>query len=234
MAFFLGLALFLIMLVVGASRDPIGLGYLLSSQVDEVAQARLSEPPLAIPPLYVFGALCAGLGAAGALDGRALAIRCATGAALALFLAVTVWDIRRRRGTLAVYITLRREEIGWRPRGDVIEVPKLMFLVMNQPTPLVWLATAVAFGVAGIAVIPAHAWVGGGALIVPAALLVWLWTKNRKDPWEPLASRLRWVSLRSGEELYEHLRDALDLDPEVAMIRREADAMVARVVRGTM
>lgn len=234
MSFLLGLALFLVMLVAGASRDPIGLGYLLSSQVDPVAQGRLSEPVFTLPPLYALGALCAGAGAAHALAGRPVVVRCLAGAALAVFLVLTIWDIRRRRGTVAVYVTLRRQELGWRPRGDVIEVPKLMFLVMKQPTPLVWLATALAFGAAGIAVVPAHAWAGAVAFFLPAALLALVWARNRKDPWERLARRLRRASLKSGDDLLEHLRGALDVDPEVAIIRREADAMVARVVHDTM
>ena len=140
--------------------------------------------------------------------------------------------MRQRRGTIAIYIRIRREEIGSHIKGDVIEVPKLMFLVMNQPTPLVWLATGVAFAVAGVVLAPQHTWAGALALLIPGALLVWLWARNRGNPWERLARRLRWVSLRNGAALTDRLYHALDLDPEVVALRREAEAVVARFMLG--
>jgi hypothetical protein len=127
-----------------------------------------------------------------------------------------------------VYIRLRRAEIGFEPRGDVIEVPTLVFLVMSQPTPLVWLFTAVALGVAGVVLFPEESWAGMLPIAALSAALVWLWLRNRRSPWERLARRLRWVSLRSGERLVERLEHALDLDPEVVLLRQIADAAVLR------
>ena len=232
LSFALGLTGFALVVAVAASRDPIGWGYLLSTDVAEVADARLDEPVAGLPPLYVLAALIAGAGLVLGLPVDSPVVRWAVGVVFATFLLATMWDLRRRRGALAVYITLRRAEIGFEPRGGVIEVPKLMFLVMNQPTPLVWLLTALALGLTAAAALPAHSWVGVLPLSILALAAVWVWVRNRQSPWEPLARRLRRAGLRGGERLLEHLEHALDLDPEVAMLRHEADSMAARVMSG--
>lgn len=233
MYFLLGMVVFALLVVVAAARDPIGVGYLLSSDVDHVADARLAEGPISIPPLYIAAALAAGVGVVYELIDRSPLVRWVAAVLFATLLLLTVWDMRQRRGTLAVYIRIRRNEIGSRITGDVVEVPKLMFLVMSQPTPLIWFATAVVFATAGVVLIPSHTWVGALALLIPAALIMWLWVRNRKSPWERLARRLRWVSLQRGRLLTDHLHYALDLDPEVVALRAEADAMVARFMLQT-
>ncbi len=230
MSFLLGMVVFALFVLAASLRDPIGVGYLLSSDVDRVADARLSEPLYSIPPLYVAAAVSAGAGAVVALADRSPLVGWAAGVILASFLLLTLWDMRHRRGTLAIYIRMRREEIGARARGDVIEVPKLMFLVINQPTPIAWLITGLAFAAGGVVLIPRHTWVGALALLIPAAVLVWFWARNRGNPWERLARRLRWVSLKRGHALTDHLHHALDLDPEVVALRREAEAAVARII----
>lgn len=232
MYFLLGIVVFGLLVIVASARDPIGVGYLLSSDVDRVADARLAENSMFLPPLYIIASFVIGAGAVFELFDRPPFVRWAAGALLATLVLLTLGSMRRRRGTLAVYIRIRRSEIGHRITGDVIEVPKLMFLVMNQPTPVVWLVSGMGFAVIGILLIPAHTWVGGLAFFMSAALLVWLWARNRHDPWELLARRLRWSSLRRGPALTDHLQHALDLDPEVAALRREADAAVARLVLG--
>ncbi|MDY0340308.1 MAG: hypothetical protein RBS17_03755 [Coriobacteriia bacterium] len=228
MYFLLGIVVFALLVVTASVRDPIGVGYLLSSDVDQVADARLAEGPVSLPSPYIVAALAAGVGVVVELVDRPPFVRWAAGVLFATLLLLTVWDMRQRRGTLAIYIRIRRDEIGSRARGDVIEAPKLMFLVMNQPTPLIWLATAVAFAIAGVVFIPRHTWVGALTFLIPAALIMWFWVRNQKSPWERLARRLRWVSLRSGHVLTDHLHHALDLDPEVVVLRAEAEAVVAR------
>lgn len=224
----LGFVAFMLLTLAAGVRDPIGVGFLLSSRVDGVADARLDEPVLGIPPLYVIACAVAGAATVGGLPGACGAARLGAGLLVASFLLLTLWDMRRRRGTLAVYIRLRRAEIGFESQGEVIEVPKLVFLVMNQPTPLVWLATAVALGVTGAMLFPMESWSGMIPFALLSASLVWLWFRNRTSPWEPLARRLRWLSLRSGDRLIEPLEHALDIDPEVVMVRAAADAVVAR------
>lgn len=224
----LGLIAFVILILAAALRDAVGLGLLLSSNVERVAQARLAEPPFAIPSLYVIASAIAGAGAVFSFPEAPAVARWAFGLLLATFLLGTVWDMRRRRGTLAVYIRMRRAEIGFEPRGDVIEVPKLVFLVMNQPTPIVWLLTAIVFALGGVALLPYESWAVMLPLVGLAVAIFWLWLRNRQSPWEPLARRLRWVSLRSGERLTDPLEYALDLDPEVQLLRFAADAAVAR------
>lgn len=226
--FALGLIGFTLLTLAAGLRDPIGLGFLFSSRVDVVADARLAEPVLGMPPMYVLASAVAGAGAVAGFSEASVAARWGAGVLVASFLLLTLWDMRRRRGTLAVYIRLRRVEIGFEPRGEVIEVPKLVFLVMNQPTPLVWLATAVALGVTGIVLYSVESWVGMIPFGLLAASLVWLWLRNRRSPWEPLARRLRWLSFRSGERLIEPLEHALEIDPEVLLVRAAADAVVAR------
>ncbi|MBN2841089.1 MAG: hypothetical protein JXP37_09065, partial [Coriobacteriia bacterium] len=184
-----------------------------------------------IPPLHIVASLSAGAGVVAAAPGESWLACGVCGVLLSTFLLFTLWDMRRRRGTLAVYIRLRRAEIGFEPRGDVIEAPKLMFLVMNQPTPLIWLVTGIVLGAAAVAVFPSHAWVGAVPLAASSLLLLWAWARNRTSAWEPLARRLRWLSLRSGERLIERLEHALDIDPEVILLRQAADAAVARFVR---
>lgn len=234
MYFFLGMAVSVLLVIVASARDPIGVGYLLSKDVDRVADARLGEGPAYVPPLYIAAALAAGVGTVIDLVDRSPFVRWVGGVLLATLLLLTLWDMRQRRGTLAIYIRIRRAEIGMMHiKGDVIEVPKLMFLVMNQPTPLVWLVTGVAFAVAGVVLVPQRTWAGALALLIPGALLVWLWAHNRGDAWERLARRLRWVSLRSGAALTDRLHHALDLDPEVIALRQEAEAVVARFMMDT-
>jgi len=226
--FALGFVGFALLTLAAGLRDPIGLGFLFSSRVDVVADARLAEPVLGIPPLYVVASAVAGAATVAGLSGVDVVARWGAGVLVASFLLLTLWDMRRRRGTLAVYIRLRRVEIGFEPQGEVIEVPKLVFLVMNQPTPLVWLATAVALGVTGIVLYPVESWVGMVPFALLSASLVWLWFRNRTSPWEPLARRLRWLSFRGGERLIEPLEHALEIDPEVILVRAAADAVVAR------
>lgn len=233
MYFLLGTVVSILLVIAASARDGIGVGYLLSSDVDHVADARLAEGTVFVPPLYAAAALVAGAGTVIELADRPLLIGWAAGVLLATLLLLTLWDMRQRRGTLAIYIRIRRAEIGARVAGDVIEVPKLMFLVMNQPTPLVWLAAGVAFAAAGVVLLPRHTWVGALAFLIPAVLLVWSWARNRSNPWERLARRLRWVSLQRGHVLTDHLHHALDLDPEVMALRAEADAVVARFMLGT-
>ncbi len=233
-ALVLGLIAFAALSFVASVRDPVGLGFLFSSKVDAVADARLAEPVLGIPPLYLAACAAAGAGGILAVTGISTFGRWAFGVGLASFLLLTVWDMRRRRGTLAVYIRLRRAEIGFEPRGDVIEVPSLVFLVISQPTPLVWLFTAIALGVAGVVLFPVESWVSMMPFAALSAVLVWLWLRNRRSPWERLARRVRWVSLRSGERLIERLERALDLDPEVVLLRQIADAAVMRFMTRDM
>ena len=224
----LGLIGFVLLSLAASIRDPVGFGLLLSSDVDGVADARLEEPVLGIPALYLLACAVAGAGAVLSFSDLAPLLRWAFGVVIASFLLLTLWDMRRRRGTLAVYIRLRRAEIGFDPRGDVIEVPKLVFLVMNQPTPVVWLMTAIALAAVGAMLFSAESWAVVLPLVLLAAAIFWLWLRNRRSPWEPLARRLRWLSLRSGERLTEPLEHALDLDPEVALLRDAADAAVVR------
>ena len=226
----LGLIGFAVVTVVASLSDPIGWGWLLSADVDTVADARLEEPLFGLSPLYVLGALLAGAGVVLGLPEQSSLLRWVGGVLVATFALGTIWDLRRRRGTLAVYIRLRRAEIGFEPRGSVIEVPKLMFLVMNQPTPLVWLLTAVALGLLAVVVFPTQMWVAAALLLVLAVAALLTWLRHRRSQWEPLARRLRRASVRSGAQLLEYLGHALDLDPEVLLLRHEADSMVARVL----
>ncbi len=228
LSFALGLAGFTLLILAAGLRDPIGLGLLFSSSVDIVADARLEEPVLGIPPLYVLACALAGAATVAGLAGAGYAARWGAGVLVATFLLLTLWDMRRRRGTLAVYIRLRRVEIGFEPQGEVIEIPKLVFLVMNQPTPLVWLAAAAALCATGVVLYPVESWLGLVPFALLSASLVWLWLRNRTSPWEPLARRLRWLSLRSGGRLIEPLEHALEIDPEVVLVRAAADAVVAR------
>ena len=230
----LGLTGCAIIAVAAAMRDPIGWGYLLSTDVEQVAEARLDEPLGAMPPLYLVAALVAGVGLLLGLPVSSVLVRWAVSVVFATFLLATMWDLRRRRGSLAVYIRLRRVEIGFEPKGGVIEVPKLMFLVMNQPTPLVWLITAVALCATAAALFPAHSWVAVVPLGTLAVTIFWIWLRNRLNPWEPLARRLRRADAHRGDRLLEHLEHALDLDPEVAMLRHEADSMAARLIQGSL
>lgn len=227
-ALVLGLIGFLGLSIAASAGDRIGFGFLFSPRVDDVADARLAEPAIAIPPLYILACAVAGAGAIVGLAEVPSLGRWAAGLVIASFLLLTLWDMRRRRGTLAVYIRMRRAEIGFAPRGEVIEVPKLVFLVMNQPTPLVWLYVAAALAALGVALFPYESWPGLVPLAALSGALVWLWLRNRHSPWEPLARRLRWLSLRSGDRLTGPLEHALDLDPEVALLRQAADAAVAR------
>lgn len=228
LAIMLGLIGFIALSVAASAWDRIGFGLLFSPHVDGVADARIVEPPFGIPVLYIAACATAGAGTIVGLSNASTLARWAAGVIVASFLLLTMWDMRRRRGTLAVYIRMRRAEIGFEPRGEVIEVPKLVFLVMNQPTPLVWLFTAGALAVLGAALLPYESWAAMLPLLVLSGALVWLWLRNRRSPWEPLARRLRWLSLRSGDRLTEPLEHALDLDPEVVMLRQAADAAVAR------
>lgn len=224
----LGSVGFFVLLLIASIRDEVGLGLLLSSRVDRVAEVRLDEPVLGMPALYIVAAAVAGTGVVAGLPDAAPLIRWAFGVSIASFLLVTVWDMRRRRGTLAVYIRLRRADISFVPRGEVIEVPKLVFLVMNQPTPLVWLVTAVVLGLGASVLAADRAWAAAVPVSALMTAIFWLWLRNRRNPWEPLARRLRWLSLLSGKRLEESAQSALDLDPEVAMLRQAADAAVAR------
>jgi hypothetical protein len=228
LALTLGLICFVVLSLVASERDRVGLGLLFSSRVDGVADARLAEPAFGIPPLYVLACAVAGAGTVLGLGNVPFAARWGAGVLVASFLLLTVWDMRRRRGTLAVYIRLRRDEIGFVVKGDVIEVPKLVFLVANQPTPIVWLLTALVLAALGVALFPFESWPGMLPFAALSFGLVWLWLRNRRSPWEPLARRLRWLSLRSGDRLTDSLQLALDLDPEVALLREAADAAVAR------
>ena len=228
LALTLGFIGFIGLPVVASMWDRIGFGFLFSSRVDDVADARLAEPAVGMPPLYIAACAFAGAGAIVGLSNAGTPARWGAGVLIASFLLLTMWDLRRRRGTLAVYIRMRRVEIGFEPRGEVIEVPKLVFLVMNQPTPLVWLFTAGVLAALGAALFPYESWAGMLPLAALSGTLVWLWLRNRRSPWEPLARRLRWLSLRSGDRLTEPLEHALDLDPEVALLRAAADAAVLR------
>ncbi|KAF0207063.1 MAG: hypothetical protein Q8S43_07000 [Actinomycetota bacterium] len=228
-----GLIIFLALVLIGAFFDPIGWGYLLSGKVDVVADARLSEPLHGIPVIYFVSVLAPGVGVIASMGNVPPLARAVTGIALAIFLLVTMWDMRRRRGTLAVYIRLRREELSFHPMGDVIEVPKLMFGVMNQPGPVVWLLGAFVVVVRAIAEFPHESWLGTLPLVAIAAAAVYVWFIQRRSIWEPLAKRLRAASFIDGDRLVDQLEAALDVDPEVIMVRRAADAMVARVISGT-
>lgn len=230
--FFLGLMAFVALAIIASFTDRIGWGYLLSSRVDTVAEARLAEPLLGMPVLYFVAAFAAGVGVVASMPQASLLARAGLGIATAIFLLGTMWDMRRRRGTLAVYIDLRREELSFDPKGDVIEIPKLMFITLNQPGPVVWLLAAAAIVVRAFAEFPSQGWYGALPLVALAAVAVYAWTRQRNSMWEPLARRLRSASFSDGDRLLELLEDALDLDPEVALVRREADAMVARIVRG--
>jgi hypothetical protein len=211
-------------------RDPIGVGYLLSTRVDAVADARLREDPAHLPVLYWLAALVAGAGVLVEFAELAPHLRWSAGVVVAVLALLTLWDLRRRRGALAVYIRLRRAEIGFEPKGDVIEVPALMFLVMNQSSPLLWLVAAALL--AGIAVMlyPTYTWAAAVPLGILALGLVVLWVVNHRGPWERVARQIRRSSLLGGRRLTEHLERVLDLDPEVVALRAEADSMVARVI----
>lgn len=219
--------------VIASVRDPIGWGYLLSTDVDGVAHARLAEPALALPPLYFLSAALVGVAVVAALPvGQPALARAALGIAGTVFVLVTLWDMRQRRGTVAVYIMLRRAELAFEPKGGVIEAPKLMFLVMNQPTPLVWLFTALALVGTALLAFPRESWFATLPVGAIGLVLVWFWLRNRHSPWERLARRLRWASYREGRHLREFLEAALDIDPEVVLIRQVADDMVVRLVSG--
>jgi len=227
----LGLIGFIVVALAASASDPIGWGYLLSADVDAVADARLEEPLLGLPPLYVLAALLAGTGVVLELADQPPLARWVGGVLVATFALGTMWDLRRRRGTLAVYIRLRRAEIGFVPKGSVIEVPKLMFLVINQPTPLVWLLTAMGLVLLAVGLFPKQMWVAVSLLPVLTVIALVIWLRHRRSQWEMLARRLRRASTRSGDRLVEYLEHALDLDPEVILVRHEADSMVARVLR---
>lgn len=228
----LGLMGFIVVSIVASLFDPIGWGYLLSTHVEDVAAARRDEPALGMPPLYFLAGLLAGAGVMLGIPDASVGVRWAAGVFVGTFVLLTMWDLRKRRGTLAVYIELRREEIGFEPKGSVIEVPKLMFLVMNQPTPLVWLYTAAGLVAGAAAVFPTESWMAVLPLMLLALIAVWLWLRNRRSAWELLARRLRRASLHNGTRLVEYLERALDLDPEVVMLRHEADSVVARFMQG--
>ncbi|PKQ36812.1 MAG: hypothetical protein CVT59_10895 [Actinobacteria bacterium HGW-Actinobacteria-1] len=228
----LGLLGFVIFVLLASLRDRIGWGYLLSSRVDDVAEARLMESLLGMPVVYFFAALSAGIGVVVSMHWAAAIARAAVGIALATFLLGTMWDMRRRRGTLAVYIQLRREELSYHPTGDVIEIPKLMFVTLNEPSPVIWLLGAAALIVRAVAEFPHEGWWGVLPLVALAAVAVYAWNRQRHSVWEPLARQLRKASFKDGGHLLVHLQDALDADPEVILVRRAADAMVARIVSG--
>ncbi|PKQ19328.1 MAG: hypothetical protein CVT66_10715 [Actinobacteria bacterium HGW-Actinobacteria-6] len=227
-----GLIVFLVLALIASLSDPIGWGYLLSSRVDTVAEARHAESLLGMPILYFIAALSAGAGVIISMDGASVLSRAVLGIAVATFLLGTMWDMRRRRGTLAVYIELRREELSFHPTGDVIEIPKLMFVTLNQPGPVVWLLAAAAIVVRAITEFPHEGWYGILPLVALAAAAVYAWIRQRESVWEPLARRLRRASFLDGDQLLEHLEESLDFDPEVMLVRREADAMVARIISG--
>lgn len=219
--------------LLGALWDPIGWGYLLSGRVGAVADARMAEPMFGLPVPYFLAVLGPAIGVIAAMQWAGAVARGVVGIAVATFLLGTIWDLRRRRGALAVYIRLRREELSFQPKGDVIEVPKLMFVVMNEPSPTVWLLSAAAALVAAIVEFPHNPWMGSIPLAAIAVAAVYVWARQRQSPWEPLARRLRSAAFVDGDRLIDHLVDALDVDPEVVIVRHEADAMVARVVSGT-
>lgn len=223
-----GLIAFVLVSLVASVRDRIGFGLLLSSNVDAVADARLGVPAIGVPPLYIIAAAAAGAGAVLSFPEMPMLARWAHGVLLATFLLGTLWDMRRRRGTLAVYIRLRRAELGFVPHGDVIEVPKLVFLVMSQPTPLIWLLTAIALGALGAVLMPYESWPAMLPVVVLAVAILWLYLRNRRSPWERLARRLRWLSMQTGEGLVHRLEAAVDLDPEVLLVRMAAEAAVVR------
>jgi hypothetical protein len=226
---FVGIAGFLALAVVGSILDPLGWGYLLSSRVDDVAEARLSEPVFGMPPLYFLAAFVAAAGIASSST-YGLPARFGLGLGVATFLLGTLWDLRRRRGSLAVYIRLRRAEISFSPKGDVIEVPKLMFGVMNEPGPIVWLMLAGTATLIAIDVLPHGAYYAAVPLLGVAVLALLIWRVQETGPWEPLAKRLRRASFVSADRLVEFLESALDVDPEVVMLRHAADSMAARVM----
>lgn len=228
----LGLIGFIVVAIVASMFDPIGWGYLLSTHVGDVADARLAEALLGMPMLYFLAALLAGAGVVLGVPHTSVAVSWMAGLFVGTFALVTMWDLRRRRGTLAVYIRIRREEIGFEPKGSVIEVPKLMFLVMNQPTPLVWLLFAISLAALAVSLFPTESWVAVLPLALLSLIAVWVWLRHRNDPWERLARRLRRASPIGGPRLAACLAQALDLDPEVAMLRREAESVVARFVQG--
>ncbi len=229
---FIGLLVFLVLALIASLRDRIGWGYLLSSRVGTVAEARLAEPLLGMPVLYFIGALSAGAGAVIAMGWATPPTRAIVGITAATFLLGTMWDMRRRRGTLALYIELRREELSFDPKGDVIEIPKLMFVTLNQPSPTISLLAAIALVIRGAAEYPHEGWYGALPLAALAAVLVYIWMRQRDSVWEPLAKRLRHASFLDGDRLLVFLEESLDVDPEVALVRQEADAMVARLIGG--
>ncbi len=228
----IGIAGFFLLAVVGSMFDSIGWGYLLSSHVDEVADARMSEPALGMPWLYFLAAFVAAVGMAATSEYGPL-VRFGLGLGIATFLLVTVWDMRRRRGSLAVYIRLRRAEIGFQPVGDVIEVPKLMFVVMNEPGPVVWLMLAGSALVIAAGLWSYSAYFSAVPLLALAILAVGLWRLRKRGPWEPVAVRLRRASFLQGPVLEQYLEEALGLDPEVVLLRIEAESMVARLMSGS-
>ncbi len=229
---FAGLIAFVACALLAAIKDPIGWGYLLSGNVDTVADARMTEPTFGIPVLYFVAALAPGIGVVASMAWAGTVARAVVGIALATFLLGTMWDLRRRRGTLAVYIRIRREELSFHPTGDVIEVPKLMFVVMNEPSPTVWLLAALASAARAVAEFPHESWLGTLPLVAIALAAVYVWLRQRRSVWEPLAHRLRAASFLDGDRLLQHLENTLEVDPEVIMVRRMADAMVARVITG--
>lgn len=228
----LGFLIFVVLVLLAALRDPIGWGYLLSSRVDSVAEARLQEELLGMPAVYLIATVSAGAGVVVATEALGMLASLVLGTAVAVFLLGTMWDMRRRRGTLAVYIELRREELSFWPTGDVIEIPKLMFVTLNQPSPVIWLLGATALTVGAIVEFPQAGWYGALPLIVLAGAAVLAWVRQRESVWEPVAKRLRRASFIDGHGLEEYLQESLDFDPEVRLIRSEADAMVARIVSG--
>lgn len=225
-----GFLTFVILVLIASLRDPIGWGYLLSGHVDTVAEARLTQSLLSMPVLYFIAALVVGTGVVVSMEWAHVLARAALGIAVATFLLGTMWDMRRRRGTLAVYIRLRREELSFHPTGEVIEIPKLMFVTLNEPSPVIWLLAAAALIVRAVIEFPHEGWYGAVPLVVLAGVAVYAWNRQRHSPWEPLARRLRRASFLDGDRLLEHLEQALDVDPEVILVRHEADAMVARIV----
>jgi len=136
----LGLIGFIAIVMVAAVRDPIGFGFLLSSNVEGVAEARLEEPTLGIPSLYLVASAVAGAGAVTSFTEDPLLARWAFGVMLASFLLITMWDLRRRRGTLAVYIRLRRVQstdfpvLSVPPGGSILDAMLGRFQV--RPFPL--------------------------------------------------------------------------------------------------